>query len=172
MVGGLVDIWDLFQRTMKDNKTMINVLLIVSLDLNSVKMFNIPHLYSMNEFCAMEIAMSIYFIVRSMDYMNIKKKACVALNDRSYSLHVIKDDYNFFLYGIFATIPSSRSTCQREEIFQKSQRTWRGIGRGKVWRRVCREENFQANGHECVLGTLPDDTRICSSSLFSSFQPG
>lgn len=77
----------------------------------------------MNEFCAIEVSISIYFIVRSIDYMNIKKKACVTLNDRSYSAHGIKDDYNFFLYAIFAKIASPRSTCQREEIFQKSQRT-------------------------------------------------
>lgn len=42
---------------------------------NSVKIFYIPRLYSMNEFCATEVAIGIYFIVRSMDYMKIKKKA-------------------------------------------------------------------------------------------------
>lgn len=56
---------------MNDNKTMISFLLIISLGLNSVKIFNIPHLYNMNEFYAIEVAISIYFIVRSMDYMNI-----------------------------------------------------------------------------------------------------
>lgn len=123
MIGGLIEVWDLFRRITNDNKTMISFLLIVGLGLNSIKIVNIPHLYNMNEFHAIEVAIGIYFIVRSMDYMNIKKKACVTLNDRSYSSHIIKDDSNFFLYAIFAKIPSSRLTCQREEIFQNSQRT-------------------------------------------------
>lgn len=71
MILGLIEVWDLFRRIMNDNKTMISFLLIISLGLNSVKIVNIPHIYNMNEFYAIEVAISIYFIVRSMDYMNI-----------------------------------------------------------------------------------------------------